>query len=523
MLYKKRHLLPALGIFFSCTLGLGQERKEEYNPLLHLTPLPDKSEGAFLEQELLMHYLAYQQEGENLLNRCESYPWPEFANTRRRELVARTIMSAYQSLGLAITIPAILEYSKALGHSPPQRKQLAKNLVQQYCSPNISIISHAKLLKYFTPQGQKSSSFLLPQLNWARHFPPETLQGVRKRSEVLAQELRQTIALFRSFCSWGGEALRPRLLSFLFQDPGFSALVIRRLAGLEIKYHATQKARYLGPSQDTIKINCQGAICRHTDRESFTQQFLRLLGGTAPMAQMESFYCHHLRYLKPRIHSRHPTIQSWAKQTSEEDRLLMASQLSALITGVPELLLRVQHYKDFANFMRPLYRQSWDAWARRALGPLAQQLLYEESLALVKLHLPRHQRKPFGVKFQVALGEFDQALGGGSNLKAHYSIQISQKILGWVRANGEAQREKALRILQQQIEDQVAVMSRRFIIAPWEGNIAGIIAQEIFIQLAQYKGNLSLHPGKTQIKIPIHFEYGPFALKYLHFKRRQGG
>ena len=527
-----------------CQLNAAFE-KEDTAPFRDVFSSTRLEEGNQWEREILMKSLAYWQEGENLLNRCQSYTWLEHLGTREREEVLHTMMAAYQALGIDITTRAIVEYVKTLKWPSEKRHNLYQNLVQQYCSPNISLISLRGLREGFARRDREGAGLLLPQFGTLDLLPPP-----ENSSLVMARELGQSIALFRSFCSWGEVVKRPRLLSFIFRDPQFSAFVIRKLGGVEIAYDDVQRASYLVPSEDQISINCQGPFCRKGTRESFLQFFSRLLGGEGLVPEMERVYCHHLRFLRPSIDPRNQVIKNWAQQTTEEQRNLMRGQLGALLTGVPELLLRAGNYREFVEELRPLYRRSWDYWAKRASGRLARTLSYEESLSIVRIsHQGKGQRiADFKIEFQVLGGELDRILlANWRELKTHYPLSISSDVLHWVRNQSRsfnprypALRERALGLLQRQLAGQIASMEQKLAFLPWKrGELSRSIALELLTQTLLYKGDsfaVSEGGGGSQesgyltkergvVRVPVQFKYGPFALWQMQQKRlqEQGG
>lgn len=451
-------------------------------------------------REVLMRSLGYWEEGENLLNRCESYSWSEQLDERELNQVLQTLLAAYQWIGLDLTGRAIVEYGKALGWPSHKRQLLTQNLVQQYCSPNLSLISLRGLRERLQRWDRYGSGVLL--------------------SEASVQELRYSIALFRNFCSWGGEAKRPRLLSWIVQDPQFSALVLRKLGGVNVQYDGHLRVNYLGPAvDDAVSVSCQGTLCRLTSREDFLQYFSRILGGADLVVEMERVYCHHLRFLQPNVLPRNGVIEGWVKSTRPEERLLMAGQLAALVTGIPELFLQVSNYRDLVPLLRPSYRQSWDFWARETASWLARDLSFEESLSLQSKQYRGPDIRP---QFGVTAGEWDRILlKGWKGLTVRYPLSIPKKVLLWAQGRPPGKREQVLQVLRRQITVQIKAMEQRYAFPPWSRDPSGLFAEELLRQLLRHSG---VFPGAGgRVEVPIELQYGPFALKYIHLRRRRGG
>lgn len=464
------------------------------------------------EKEVLSRYLGYWEEGKNLLNRCSSnLPWSEKLGTFEREKLLLTLMATYQLLGVDLTARAIVEYGRVLALSSGEKQTFWKNLVGQYCSPNMTVISHKKLIANFKNWDLHGSGVLLPNTEAYQSFPRPPMAD---NFHSAKKELEQTVALFRSFCSWGGDIKYPRLLGFIFQDPQFSAWVIRTLGGKDIHYEPLQEKSRLAETRYPFSMNCQNSLCRKTQKDI----------SPHPIPLMEDLYCRYLWGAKAKTKPQHKILSQWIAQTSPEQIHLMHGQLTALITGIPEFMLKIKNPNHYLQFLKSSYRSSWNQQSLAHLNKLAKSLPYEESLSLTALdHQNYYNPKTldFKVKFQVAVGEFDKMLLEKDKLKASYSIKIPQPVLEWVKAHQKSQAQKARDVLRRHISPEIANMKKTFILYPWEEDIAELIINSLLSQLKEYQGDFSQKiTQEKEINIPIQLAYGPFALKYIHFRRK---
>ena len=184
----------------------------------------DPFQGAFRrahssQRSDLKESMRYWQEGEDLRKRCDTLTWPEYLSPLEIVRSLRTLMTAYQREGLAMSSRAIAGYGQALGWPLSKRKLLGQNLVQQYCSPQMVTFSRGELLQKLT-------------------------EGKAYDGKSVERKLEQTIALFRLFCSWGGKVRYPRLLGLLLQDPQWSAFILRKLASVNSSLRLERERLY---------------------------------------------------------------------------------------------------------------------------------------------------------------------------------------------------------------------------------------------------------------------------------------
>ena len=261
-------------------------------------------------------------------------------------------------------------------------------------------------------------------------------------------------------------------------------------------------------------MNCQNSFCRRTYKDLSTQS----------LPLMEDLYCRYLWATKTRVNPRHKILSKWVDETSPKQVHLMHGQLTALVTGIPEFMLKIKDSNDYLQFLKSSHRSSWNKWAIASLKRLSQNLPYEESLSLTALDhqpSPNPQKLKLEIKFQVIVGEFDKMLLQKDKLQVSYPIKISGSILKWAKTHQESQTQKVKKVLHRQIANQVAEMEKKFILHPWQQDITKLIVDSLLPQLKEYQGDFSRDiPVGGQVKIPIHLAYGPFALKYIHFRRK---
>ena len=460
------------------------------------------------ENEVLARHLAYWKEGENLARRCESYDMPEFLGRREKDKVLRMMMGGWQIVGLHLTVSALVEYAKAGERVEAERDRFYRNLTQRYCSPEISWISRKGLLETFRERDRKGTGFLLPGLGMGDWFG----DSGQATGESLHRETRQTVALFKSFCGWHGKGDKPGSLSEIFPDTAFSAYVIRAMAGVGIKSWPAFSAVH--KKTDGVLIGCRDFICRRLSKEKWARSTAPLLRGG--IRKMERIYCHNLRWAAP------------AGQVPRWDRDYRYGQLGALVTGVPNLLLRGSSEEEMEKIFRTVYRRPWTLWARVQAAALSHHRLLPHEPSLTVSLLPEDEKGI--IDFLVAAGPLDSLLSAEAGIRVEAGLRLPRSFLMWLGKRGrelgfETDPKRVFvegkdlweRVLKQ-IRPQLRVIGEkmrllRSVQPGGPGSLEELVARELVERSVNRSwGGLV---GEKFVKVPLNFRYTPRALGSL--------
>ena len=154
---------------------------------------------------------------------------------------------------------------------------------------------------------------------------------------------------------------------------------------------------------------------------------------------MEQLYCEELRFTRPRVREKHKIISEWIQKTSEDDVKLMSGQLTALITGVPEFLLRIKNHENFQELFRASYRETWNKWSKKAINFFKENLTYEESFQYNILE----NHSSLGIQYQITMGEFDRIFPKRDKLSVKSTLSIPQRVLSWVQKSSPEEYDSA--------------------------------------------------------------------------------
>lgn len=475
----------------------------------------------------LKKQVGFISEGENLKNKCVLNEKIEYKNYWKKKQAISSVVSTLQYIGLDITTRAIGKYAKTFDFSEEDYQNLVHRLVNNYCSKNMTVISHKMLKDNLLDRFKNPDSFNLPSTNSSPFFP----ESAKKWSESMSgreQEFEMTIKLFRSLCSWGGDHEDLRLMTMLLKNPFIMAYINRHLRAKDLEWDMFNDKIILVDSDHSVQVLCRDLICRKVEKLDFEREFPLSAGSSSLASDLERLYCQFFRDANYKISDIGPQIKKWIDKTTLEEEKFIPSQMISLLTNMPDLLLSSPSYKDFVEIAKGGISQTWTNWATKANEKNFQELFYEESLNIQlvdRSHYFYFMTPEFKVKLEVILGEIDKTFALNDKISFVYPIKLDKKFLKWVRleylnATNLELEEKVVAKFIEHISDQVNKIQTRLLIAPWQTGIERIVALEILEQLKLYQGNYFNGFDSDNISIPVEFRYGLFALKYMNYRAK---
>ena len=488
----------------------------------------EKARGKKEFREKLALYRGFILEGENLNNRCERIPKVKYPSYLHETQVKRSTLATLQYLGLDITIRALSEYGKYFEFSDGEYSNMVDNLVGNYCSNNLSIISHRQLKNNMISHFRSNSAgFKLPSINGNPLFP-QSLKTINMIDKAREQEFAVTSKLFRAFCSWGGSTDDLRLLVPMLKNPAIMAFVIRSMDSVELGWEKADNTIFKKEAGRGVAIFCQDLICRRKSTDEVHRKFPRSMGYKSFSDDLERVYCSYFRDASYTVKKQVPKIKKIIDSQAPEDEIFLVSQLVSLINGVPDFFISLEKWNDGEVLLRSSMDRSWDEWADERNRKFSRDLMFEEQLTIEKserrLYHEVHSPK-FSVEFDVNLGEYDRINQIIGKVDASFNLKLSKNYLALMRSKwgkldpkNEKLRSKIIANFKMQITKDVEKVRKMFTNPLWKGDIERIIIVEILEQLVKYEGSFFTHASREKIKIPITFNFAPFALKYLAYK-----
>ncbi len=500
----------------------------ELDPLNYILDKPLEDQSTVQEKSNIMKYVGYIREGQNLANKCEIREKINYANPNSKDRALRVLLNTYQYVGLDITTRAIAEYSTKLGINDNQYENLINNIVGNYCSSNLSTISHKELINNLKFKKDKGTGFIIPSIENYKTAPQYLLTNLFDTEDAYKKELKLSIALFRSFCSWSGDTKKIELLNIYSSNSFLAAFVIRKLLGEEIKYNNEKRLLYLSNAKESVSINCNYRICRRSNVSAFSARFPRSIGHINLKDDLERLYCSELYYKLPSISKKNITKFRWLDQTTLDERVFMNAHLNSLVTGIPDFILRSSNFKASDKVFEAQYLHSWNRWAKERSEVLSSKLNYEESLSLEIINQVSGEKSKitdFKIDILISSSEFDRMIERDDKLKTVYYINMPASFLSWIKRELKTQslsdeKYKAYLMgrIKTQIKESVLKLEKSFIYKPWKGDLADLFSYELFEQIRVYQGH-KIDKIKT-IQIPVTFHYGIFAIGYINSKLR---
>lgn len=467
--------------------------------------------------------------GSNLVNSCDVERFYTYSDPWQEEGARRSIVATLQYVGLDVSSRAIVEYAKAFKLSDQEFENIVNNLVVNTCSENVSVFSKKLLRDNFNGMWKGKSGFEAPSFKGS----PYVVKSVFDKSESFEAKEREfnfAIKNFRDFCSWDGGVDNYRMLAPYLRNPYVMSLAHNHLIRRQIEWDAEKEAAVLAPSEDSAQVACEDLICRRRDPAAFIRLFPRMVGSVSLEDDLEVLYCNHFRNASLRTADTAPSIKKWINdQTLEESKLLPMSFVS-LVSGVPDLFFAIDAYEEVGSLFSSTIEQSWDEWAVAQTDTLVLDLLYEESLYvdLSPVNAYSKAQGDLALTFDFTLGELDRELKVVDKISSLFHLSFPKSYLGWARrsyidANNRSQHKEAKEIekrVETYINLQLEEKSEYFKLALWNENFGAIVAQELLDRVVGYKGSRFEGLEHDEVKVPVRFRFGLFALKYLRDKAK---
>lgn len=488
----------------------------------------DTPMGQNSDKERLATYRGFIYEGMNLLNKCENTKKITYATNWSETQAKRSLLATLQYIGLDVTTRALAKYAQEVEYSEEEYQNLIDNLVGNYCSTNISIISIRQLkLNMMALFKGDAGGFVLPQIKGNALFP-QSILTLNLRDKVLDQEFSQTAKLFRAFCSWGGDVDDLRLLVPIIRNPVIASFVARNMANQSLKWGALDNIVYKSPVDNSINVLCDNLICRRTDKTDFLRKYPRSMGFKSIEDEVERSYCTFFKNSEYRSNDLVPSIKEIIQKQTEIDDTLMIAQFIALVTGFPDFIVGLDKWKDGEALIRASMDQEWDKWADERNEQFSRDLYFEEQLTIEKVDRSLYfdAKKPiFSTIFDVNLGEYDRINQMVGKVGFKFDLKLSHSFLAMIRRDWGARspkdkpaQEKIIKLFSSHIQKEVDKVHATFAFPLWKGDFARLISLELLEQLVLYQGDYFRFSKKETLTVPVMLNFAPFALKYQNYK-----
>lgn len=485
-----------------------------------------KKEEAF-KRELAL-YRGFYEEGKNLNNYCKETRPVRYSTEWEKVQVMRSLLSEIQYIGLDLTARAIPQYAKALEFTREEYSNLVDNLVGNYCSANLSVISKKELKNNLLIKFDKENSFRLPTVKGNPLFP-DNLDSYLPPKAAIEQEFKYTVKLFQSTCSWGGNPTNPGLLVPILKNPALMSFFFRQMDNRAIEWKELDNSVFTKEDKSTVQVWCDNLICRRTIPETFYNKVFYSVGGTNFTEDLRRLYCEDLRLLDYKPNQNDERLAKMMKSITFDEENFINSQFIALITGVPDFLLRGEKFNQGLETLRSSIDFTWNKWAKAQTELQGRELYFEEPLTLELVERNQYFSifsPHFKVAFDVNLGEFDRIAQRLGKVRVVFNVNVQKSFLRYYREalkdldpSDKAERERLLKRFKAQISSDVQSARTKFLLPPWKGDLEQLIATELTEQMLSVADRNFKMEGSGFQAIPIELNYGLFALKYINHQK----
>lgn len=516
-------LTPVEGIL------LGEAVPEIQNDPLSLvfSNIHENSSNDF-EYKKIKNYQAVLKAGTYFTEECSILGPVSYSTTWKEQQAKRSVVAALQYIGLDTTIKAIGAYAKTLEVGESEYKTLVDNIMGQYCSENVTVMSLKTIRKSLEYYYQNPDQNILPNVEKSPYVT-EAFRTGSLTSDTRSKEFQYALKNFRAFCSWGGNSEDYRLLPPYLKNPFIMSLVTRNMAGFRYVWDdVSAKMIWKKDSPDAVRVVCKDLICRQTSRENFIKDFPTSTGSTGVSTDLNKLYCQHFRFLDYDQKKTIPEVREWIKATEIEEPFLESGFFVSLMTGVPDPFMIQNKFSDIPLIVKSSVDERWSKWSRDSLSTFSRDLLFEESLRVRAL--PRRQiadiREDLMLDFHVTLGEMDRIMKVGDKVSLSFDFKFSKnwlkslitkrnKVVGDLDVEGE----KVFRAeIARYVDLQLRTKEKLFTQKVWNEEFSRLIAEELLGQVLSYRGRYFEDFTDEMVTVPVRFSYGIFALSYLRYR-----
>jgi plasmid maintenance system antidote protein VapI len=511
-------LVPVEGII----LG---EAQDEYqtDPLKYVfRDIYDTSKSS--ENKKLKFYLSFYNDGAVLEDSCQNAGPLKYASSWDEKQARRHVAATLQYLGLDTTIKAIGAYSHRLELSQDDFINLKNNLIKNYCSRNLTVFSLKTIEKSLEYYFKNPPTSIIPDLATSP-FATKKIKMASDKLSVRSKEFDLVIKSFRSFCSWSGDVEDYRLLAPYLQNSFIMAEVIKNISGVKRIIDEKNFKVSTTPSNETVQVVCMDLICRKETNESFKKKFPMSMGTSNLYQDLVKNYCHHFKYLGP-VKSTIPQISDWIAKSKTNENILETSQFISLITGIPDLLLGVENFKEISEHLKSSIDERWDQWAQKTLNQFSHDFMFEESLKIKLRPKSTDRINKISLVFDVTLGEMDRVVKDNDKLTVEFNLSLPKNYLRhlrskWINLQNEVDFDGQKEFKKQTSQYVGTILKEKeklFIHKIWTDELFQIIADELIRQVTSYEGAMFRSYRDEMLKIPVKFSYGLFALSFIKYR-----
>ena len=436
---------------------------------------------------------------EKLRDSCSASEGLAYLTEEQKNRGLQSFLESYRYLGLKKMTESIVSSAHSLEVSEDEFFDFVDNLIDGFCSQNITFISHSQFKIYFKNLfkifNKKNST--TPSKAMSDNFP---------LIDIYKSDMSKGIRGFRNFCSWSGEIDNFEVLRRYIKYPSFIQI------GLNNFFRDNQNSGEV--------IFCESNICRKKE-DGLGYTFPLSIGSTSVEEDFKKIYCSY--FFNDDLNSNDATTSQKKWMESESTRDSGHDLLYFLkISGQGEDQFSLSESKEtFFSLLEYPVNIFFNNWAINLLNKSESKFYFEESFDFK--FLP--SSKLGDMEFVVGHGEFDDLSDDRGKIEYNFTFSLRRKFVSWwarefyeLAPNQSKKRKHLLKLLSMELHNEIApVLKKYYFFNKYFSEINQLIFDQFIFLLVNYDGNEIRLSELTETKVTFYF--GQFALKEIFVER----
>ena len=318
----------------------------------------------------------------------------------------KSFISSYRYFALMNIIDDLKFSLDQLEAQDLQKTNLASNIVNNFCSNNMTFISKYQLKSFIKSRFLKKSKKNNHENN-----------GLFSNSVVREINLKRGIRNFRNFCSWSGGYDSFELLSEYL----YSSLFIQR--GIDYFFHQSKK------NSESI-IGCENNICRKVSDE-LGFNFPLAIASVSVESDFKNIYCEYFYEEKLSSKTTRSTASQWRMKESREE-LVRDMFYFLKISGIGDNNFNyVTNKIDLDYVVESSVEKFFNTWSDSQLSSSETNLTYEEDISLSLVYDESQNNNKPTLIVNIDGGVLDRVYKSKGKIGINAKLKFSEKFLSW--------------------------------------------------------------------------------------------
>ena len=293
------------------------------------------------------------------------------------------------------------------------------------------------------------------------------------------------------------------------------------MAGQKLAWDPLSSKVFLKVNPKSINVSCRGLICRRVNKDKIGEYRFKGIGFESFANDLKRLYCQDIRDIDYDLNGESKKMKVWINAQTLDLQNLLVGQMTALITGFPDFVFRIEQFTDLIRLAKLGIDHRWENWASLQLEPQRQEFFYEEPLTIevVDRYLYFEPvRENFQIHIDVNLGEFDRTNQIVGKVSTRFDIKLKRKLMYLIQGKifagdmvDPAYDKTMIKRIEKTIGKQIAKSQKKLRFSPWAKGLPRLIAVEIYRQLEQYETFVFSSLEKGDISISIKNELCAFC------------